>query len=41
MALDARALLDELSAQYTMAEEHQTHSSGSATQVSESEITFF
>jgi methyl-accepting chemotaxis protein len=39
--LDARVLLDELAAKYTMAEEHQAHSSGSATKVSESEITFF
>jgi methyl-accepting chemotaxis protein len=39
--LDARGLLDELSSQYTMADEHQTHSSGSAGQVTASEITFF
>jgi methyl-accepting chemotaxis protein len=39
--LDARGLLDELSARYTMAEEHHTHNSGSAGQVSASEITFF
>jgi methyl-accepting chemotaxis protein len=39
--LDARALLDELAARYTMAEEHHTHSSGSAAQVKDSEITFF
>ncbi|MFC7534204.1 methyl-accepting chemotaxis protein [Actinoplanes sp. GCM10030250] len=39
--LDARPLLEELASKYTMAEEHQAHSSGSATKVSESEITFF
>jgi len=39
--LDARGLLDDLSSKYTMAEEHQTHSSGSSSQVSASEITFF
>ncbi|GIM97406.1 methyl-accepting chemotaxis protein [Paractinoplanes toevensis] len=39
--LDARILLDDLASKYTMAEEHQAHSSGSATKVSESEITFF
>ncbi|WP_436531456.1 methyl-accepting chemotaxis protein [Actinoplanes sp. HUAS TT8] len=39
--LDARALLDELAARYTMAEEHQAHQSGSATKVNDSEITFF
>ena len=39
--LDARGLLDELASKYTMAEEFQTHSSGSATTVSASEITFF
>jgi methyl-accepting chemotaxis protein len=39
--LDARGLLDELSSKYTMAEEHRTHDSGSAAEVTESEITFF
>jgi methyl-accepting chemotaxis protein len=39
--MDARGLLAELSSKYTMAEEHQTHSSGSAAQVTASEITFF
>jgi methyl-accepting chemotaxis protein len=39
--LDARVLLDELAARYTMAEEHHAHSSRSAGKVSESEITFF
>lgn len=39
--LDARVLLDELAAKYTMAEEHKTHSSGTSAKVSESEITFF
>ncbi|MET0492580.1 MAG: methyl-accepting chemotaxis protein [Actinoplanes sp.] len=38
---DAQALLDALAANYTMAEEHQTHQSQATAAVSESEITFF
>ncbi|GAA0463511.1 hypothetical protein Ade02nite_30270 [Paractinoplanes deccanensis] len=40
-SLDSRVLLDDLSSKYTMAEEHQAHSSQKAAKVSESEITFF
>ncbi|WP_328472494.1 methyl-accepting chemotaxis protein [Actinoplanes sp. NBC_00393] len=39
--LDAKVLLDELAARYTMAEEHQAHQSGTPVKVNESEITFF
>jgi methyl-accepting chemotaxis protein len=40
--LDSTALLDELARDYTMAEEHQVHGSGSGTgKVADSEITFF
>jgi methyl-accepting chemotaxis protein len=40
--LDSRALLDELSRDYTMAEERMAHGSGAAAgRVAESEITFF
>ncbi|MCM4081152.1 methyl-accepting chemotaxis protein [Paractinoplanes hotanensis] len=39
--LDARVLLDDLAAKYTMVEEHRAHTSGTAAKVSESEITFF
>jgi methyl-accepting chemotaxis protein len=39
--LDARAVLDALAANYTMAEEHEAHRSGRTTTVSQSEITFF
>jgi methyl-accepting chemotaxis protein len=38
---DAQALLDALAANYTMAEEHQTHQSQATAAVSDSEITFF
>ncbi|UQU67904.1 methyl-accepting chemotaxis protein [Couchioplanes caeruleus] len=39
--LDPQAVLDQLSAKYTMAEEREAHKSGAGTAVSESEITFF